>query len=547
MPRTGVIDQNGLRVARLRDGAGNSEGERLSERWESRIWPRWMLPGAVFGALWCLLIECLAQYWTVEPEYNFGCLVPALGGYLFWLRWRSRPAPSAPKAGLVAAVFWVTALGLLPVWLVVQANPDWRVLAWLLAGQTVVLSLCVIYWSGGRAWLGHFAFSICLILAAVPWPTLIESGVVQALTKLSTLATVGGLHLLGIEAVPHGNVIELRTGWLGVDEACSGIRSLQATLMLTIFLGELYRTSLQRRYVLLVTGAGIAVVCNSFRTICLAMVAAKQGTESVGTWHDPIGYALMTACFLAVLAAARIIAGPLAVLPPATKIGPARYPSRLLIGLGAWILFVFVGTEVWYWAHRPTETVKWGVAWPVRKAGFTEIPITKAEKDALLFDQGRGATWTNGDGSRWAAYFFRWAQGPSWSRILARGHRPEVCFPAAGYSASGDYGMINVQVQGLLIPFHALEFWDGAEKAYVFFCVSEDGWKGQEPIRDQDKLSQLTRLRAVLLGERGLAQQTFEIVISGYQSQVEAETVFRREIAAMIEIQPGNRLAPASS
>jgi Transmembrane exosortase (Exosortase_EpsH) len=102
-----------------------------------------MVAGAVFGALWCMLIERLAQYWVVEPEYSFGWLVPIVCGYLCWLRWRSRPAPGAPKLGLARYVFWVTALGLLPTWLIVKANPDWRVVARLLAGQRVILSLCV--------------------------------------------------------------------------------------------------------------------------------------------------------------------------------------------------------------------------------------------------------------------------------------------------------------------------------------------------------------------------------------------------------------------
>ncbi len=508
---------------------------------------RWMVTGAIFGALWYLLIERLAQYWAVEPEYNFGWLVPILCGYLFWLRWRSRPAPAAPKVGLTGCVFWVTALGLLPTWLIAQANPDWRLVAWLLAGQTVLLSLCVTYWSGGRAWLGHFAFSICLILAAVPWPTFLESAVVHSLTQLSTLVTVGALHLLRVGAVQNGNLIELPSGSVGLDEACSGIRSLQAVLMLTLFLGELYRTSFQRRYALVVIGAVIAFTSNSVRTISLAMVAAKQGIESVATWHDPIGYTLMTACFLSVLGAAHVIAGPLPPLPPAVKTRPVHYPYRLLVGLGVWILFVFVGTETWYRAHTPAQMTRWSVSWPVHNAEFADIPMTKSEAEALLFDQGRGATWTNEDGSRWAAYFFRWIQGPSWSRILARGHRPEVCFPAAGYRASADHGMISVQVKGLSIPFHALDFQDGDDTEYVFFCVWEDGLKSSARPRSQDKWSQFTRLRSVLVGERGLAQQTLEIVISGFKNQTDAETAFRQEMANLIEIGSDNLVAAASN
>jgi exosortase len=537
-----VIHQRGL--TERRPGGPNQIAE-TGPVWRKQFTrlPRWMVVGAVFGALWCLLIERLGQYWTVDSEYNFGWLVPILCGYLFWLRWRSRPAPSAPKLGLARCIFLVTAFGLLPTWLVVQANPDWRTVSWLFAGQTVTLSLCLIYWSGGRAWLSHFAFSIGLILTAVPWPTFFESGVVHALTRLSTLATVGGLNLLRIAAVQNGNVIELQTGSVGLDEACSGIRSLQAVLMLTVFLGELYRTSFRRRCLLVFIGAAIAVVCNSVRTTYLAFIAAKQGNECMAAWHDPIGYALMAACFLAVLATARIIAGDLATLPPAARTKPVHYPYRLLVGLGAWILLIFVSTEIWYRAHTPNLTTKWSVSWPVHKAEFADIPITKSEAEALLFDHGRGAMWTNADGSHWVAYFFRWNAGPGWSRILARGHRPEVCFPAGGYVACGDHGTISVQAKGLAIPFHALDFRDGEGKKYVFFCVWEEGLKITERPRGQDKWSQLTRLRAVWLGERSLAQQTLEIVISGYESQAEAEMALRREIASLVEIGSDNLLA----
>ena len=67
---------------------------------------------------------------------------------------------------------------------------------------------------------------------------MIEQPVIQGLTRLNTALTVEILGLLGIPAVPQGNVIELATGSVGIDEACSGIRSLQATLMISLFLGE---------------------------------------------------------------------------------------------------------------------------------------------------------------------------------------------------------------------------------------------------------------------------------------------------------------------
>jgi exosortase len=493
-----------------------------------------------------MLVERLGQFWAVEAEYSFGWLVPLLAGYLFWLRWLSRPAVSVPKLGWTRQALALIAFGLLPTWLIAQVNPDWRAVAWLLAGETVGLSLGVIYLMGGMAWVKHFGFSICLILAAVPWPTSLERGIVQALTQLATVATVGALNTMRIDAVQHGNLIELRTGFVGIDEACSGIRSLQAVLMVTLFLGELYRTSFSRRYALVLVGALIAFGCNVARTTFLASAAAEQGVQSIATWHDPVGYALMTACFLLVLGVARVIAGPLSALRPAVRSGLPHYPYRLLVSLGCWILFIGVGTEIWYRVHARAATTRWTFAWPLNKADFANIPISKVEAEELLFSEGRGGEWSNGDGSHWVAYFFKWAEGPSWSRILARGHRPEVCFPAAGYKACGDHGMIEIQAAGLSIPFQALDFEDRGNKNYVFFCLWEEGLKSSERPRSQDKWSQFTRLRSVLLGERNLAQQTLEIVISGYDSPERAETAFRREIVTLINPETREVVADAS-
>jgi exosortase len=541
-----VTNQKSLKWPQWRGLDRGADAKGLSGMGPPEKFPRWLVGTAVFGALWCMLIERLAQYWTVEPEYNFGWLVPLVCGYLFWLRWRSRPEGGVTRPKLARVVIGLTAGALFPTWLIAQGNPDWRIIAWLLTSETVLLCLGFIYLIGGRPWLAHFAWSICLILAAVPWPSFLESGAVQVLTRLSTTVTVGTLNLVGIDAVQQGNLIALHTGFLDVDAACSGIRSLQAVVMVALFLGELYRTSFERRYGLVFVGAVIAFLCNALRTTGLAMVAAKQGVESVGVWHDPVGYTMMAACFLLVIGAARVIAGPLPALPVAQRSRLSVYPYRLLLGFGGWLLFVGVSTEIWYRIHVPAGSPRWAFVWPVHKAEFADIPIAKLEAADLLFSDGRAGEWSNGDGSHWVAYFFKWADGPSWSRVLARGHRPEVCFPAAGYKACGDHGVIEIQARGLTIPFHALDFEQEGSKDYVFFCLWEDGLKSSERPRPQDKWSQLTRLRSVLSGQRNLAQQSLEIVISGYDTPEQAQTAFRREIVTLINTGTEDVVADAS-
>ena len=171
------------------------------------------------------------------------------------------------------------------------------------------------------------------------------------------------------------------------------------------------------------------------------------------------------------------------------------------------------------------------------RQAFADIPISKPEAESLLFDEGRGAEWTNEDGSHWVAYFFRCGQGPLSVSDSSACHRPENCFPGAGYKPCGDHGIITVQVKAL-DSFPCIGFREGDNKEYVFFCLWEEGAKSSERPRIEDKWSRLAKLRSVLLGQRNLGQQTLEIVITGYGSPKQAEAAFRREIVRLIEKEP---------
>ena len=107
-----------------------------------------ILPFAVFGALWYLLIRHLSIYWNLNPQYSYGWFAPVICAYLFFIRWFTRPSPGpAPSRG-AQWVFWIAAFALLPTWVVEQPNPDWRLLSWLLTLEIVTLSLCAIYFVG---------------------------------------------------------------------------------------------------------------------------------------------------------------------------------------------------------------------------------------------------------------------------------------------------------------------------------------------------------------------------------------------------------------
>jgi exosortase/archaeosortase family protein len=315
--------------------------------------------------------------------------------------------------------------------------------------------LCAIYFLGGRSWLRRFAFSICLIFAVIPWPGVAEDFIIQGLMQVATSVTVEVLNLFHVPALQHGNLIEIRTGLLGIDEACSGIRSLQATVMISLFLGELYRAAWRRRVVLILCGILIAFFCNVGRAFLLSWVAANDGIEVVAKWHDPAGFTILGACFLLLWGFARLLFGKPATVQPSAESVPRPLPYRLVIGLGASLLISVAGSETWYRVHETRETLRWSFGWPVAKEHFSDLAISKYAAGELRFDEGRAASWRENDGTRWTAFFFKWAAGPTRSRVLAHMHRPQDCLPGAGFKFEEDRGIITIEARGIddSVPF----------------------------------------------------------------------------------------------
>jgi hypothetical protein len=192
------------------------------------------------AVLWLWLFFHLHVEWSLNSQYNYGWSVPFLGLLLFYFRWQRRPAPEPGKGRPAAHVaMGCLLLLLLPIRVIEEANPDWRLLSWILALSVVAFSLLALYRAGGRAWLAHFAFPVCFPLAAVPWPVQFENATVQTMMRGVASIAVEITGWLGVGAYQIGNVIQLRNGFVGVDEACSGVKTFQAGLMVALVLGEM--------------------------------------------------------------------------------------------------------------------------------------------------------------------------------------------------------------------------------------------------------------------------------------------------------------------
>jgi len=539
-----------------------------------KVW----LPLAIFSVLWLDLWRLLSSQWEAREQYAYGWFVPVFAAVLFMRRWPDRPAarfplsalPFAPsclrfplcafRSALCALAFLLV---LLPLRVAYEINRDWPLMSWLYAAIVVGATLYALFLAGGRPWLEHFAFPVALILVAVVWPYRIEKGLTQGLMRLDASLTVELLGWMDIPALQRGNLIELSTGTVGVDEACSGIRSFQSSLMAALVMGELYRFRFLPRAALLVSGIVLGFGFNVVRTLLLSWQANKNGIGAIAKWHDPAGMTITVACFFALWALAVVIkrktadrkveegrekreegSAPPTTLSPlpsascstpsALRFQPSGFSPLLsyLVGCGCCALLSIGATEAWYRSHGNPNAGKfyWTAAMPTNQPDFKAVEMPPRTLQLLAFDEGANGAWTE-NGRDWTAYFCRWKPRSVESVITSRIHRPERCLPAAGLNQVSESKLVWYDAGPFKLPFRKYVFEGEGRALFVFFCQWEDGFKEQAGMQDSN---QAGRLQSVLAGRRVVGQQTLELILSGYPSLDDADQAVRERLPSLI-------------
>jgi exosortase len=481
--------------------------------------------------------------------------------------------------GLLAFLF-------LPTRLVEAATPEWRPLQWLLASEVIGLTLGVIYLAGGKGWLRQAAFPICFFFVAIPWPTPIEQPIIQGLSRMNAALVVEVLGCMGVPAMQHGNVIEVSTGMVGINDACSGIRSLQSSLMISLFFGEFYL--LRRPFRLCFVGLGfiLAMGCNLFRASLLAWIAAKQGTAAISSYHDEAGLTIVVACALALwgvgsLLSRRRSAGVPPAGSPSVSLGDGgrwaagqgqkmegggrrtedggrsnSQPSTIsyqpinwvqsikpiAISLILWLAVVETGVELWY--HIRESHLQPGPAWtvnlPERDATFVPLPLNHDEHTLLRFDEAKQGQWQESDGTTWQVYYFNWRPGRV-AGYLAKRHTPDICLSATGMKMLSGPILTGLDIHGVYLPMRSYVFQGPAGTLQVFQCHWEAGVKSAYAAES----SRFNLIRGIWAGRGNQGQKVLEIIITGYDDPGLAKQALARQLDRLIKIEEQEKLAQA--
>lgn len=483
----------------------------------------------VLGALTIALVGILWPHWRRNPELSHAFLTPLI--FVLLLREsRSVSALRVPSGAtlLLAQITALTAgLVVLAASGLYAAALDWShsLVAFSL---TVALALC---WTAGvLAFHGRpgaplrlnwpAIVAILLWLLSAPLPPGTYSRLTLGLQLAVSENVVRALHLLGIAASRHGNVIELATTSVGVEEACSGVRSLISC----VFAGLLFSATLVRspwaRAGLIALSAPLAVAMNFVRSLLLTLLA-NAGVPIAGSWHDWTGFAVLGATALLLGGLALVLGRPARRRPQARAAIPdaapppvdggasdAAPPAQPGTGASLWVLLsglvAAVALAVFFvgntrpsprhnapvpnlWAVLPETSHGWGVQTSDNLYQFSSTLQTNhlAQRTYLRPTESGMVQIT--------IYLAYWRAGQAPASLVAS-HTPDACWPGSGWTArSNSAPRETLQVGGRRLPeAEARAFSKDDFPQYVWFWHLYDG----HPIAYRDPYSARELLRS---------------------------------------------------
>jgi exosortase len=439
----------------------------------------------LFLGLWGMLLAHLAREWWNNPQYGYGLFVPFLCA---WFLWQNRgsiaaafgPPPSGPPPRLANALLCAGALLLFPLELYRQIAPGLR--GFGTGGALLCLGLT--YWTlkhlGMKKIPGVIWGVALLFLTSVPWPSTIEVVVIQGLMKVTAQLSSEVLYWVGIPATQRGNLIELESGIVGIDEACSGVRSLQSCLMAAVALSLLFRLSWRRTLALIITGQVLAFAGNSIRSITLTCLAARDGLSAVEKFHDPAGWSILIGVTLVLYLIAwrwEMPAPPQKAVPIGAVFDKLDW-SHLPRARAAFSIAVIclAGAQLWYVTRErlepPLATPSLRFS-PTQEVDAVELPVSKGILEQLLPQKGANYQVSSPDSGFAAVYYFFWEPSPE--NRTGFFHRPDVCMSGIGWEPEGAVKEVTIPLGSTPTQWYLFRFKRGQKRILQAWGVWRDG------------------------------------------------------------------------
>ncbi|PTY04715.1 hypothetical protein DB347_18590 [Opitutaceae bacterium EW11] len=448
---------------------------------------------------WCVQ---LWPQWLHNPDLSHGLLTPLLFiALMAEARRISAPRFLPASRTLTLAVLFtaVVSVVLLALGGLYAAALTWShavVEALLACSLATLLASAWLAGCGRASRLISFSWPAAVAvfgwLFTAPLPPGSYTRLTQHLQLGVTGAVLSTLNLLGIAAVRNGNVINLAHTSVGVEDACTGVRSLVSCLFAGIVLSALLVRRPWQRVLLIALSGPLALAMNLVRSLLLTLLA-NAGVEIRGAWHDVTGFAILaaTAALLAGLAwllerKSSEAPAPVEEIPGSQNQPEARPRLGASAGIvlaGALACLLLIGVFAFRTrpSVAPTRGPDMAALLPRQAAGWetrtsaTLYRFSSQLQTTHLVQQ----TYTRSDSAgpfQITVYVAFWPAGQVPVSLVAS-HTPDACWPGAGWREDPSaHGRVRLPFDsGTLPPAEYRRFELEGYPQHVWFWHFYDG------------------------------------------------------------------------
>ena len=488
---------------------------------------------ALLAAAWIWAIWSCAEYWRGNPNYSYGWIVPVLSLAYVARRLTLAQSENIARPILSVPIWMIIFIGIVAAAMIFALEFAREqvlhpiIVIWAIAFVPISLTLLACWLAGGRNLLRAELFPILFFLTAVPWPPRFEQPITAGLMQAVAAATTGLLHWFGIPAQTAGGAITLRTGVVGITEACSGMRSLQAGIMFGLAMGEWFLLRPLRRIALLLIAIALALCTNLVRTLALSLQAEWHGLAAVEKIHDLTGTLAVSILVVAIWICARALCQRDRVehfrfekLITCSRAMAETIPSASSRAATALLIAGVCGIAI---AQILSATID------ARDQAQTAPFFSVREDPSQTRLQLPPDVWnelhpTSGEYIRIRhprfgvgdAFHFFWKPSP-WNRFVLV-HRPDICMPGVGWESSRQPESITIDFSGRQTQFYLFRFRRGEIEALELWGV----WRNGDAVPLDYQPDQVLRAAAApqelhLEGKRRSATEIVGCVIGGNQ------------------------------
>ena len=446
------------------------------------VWLAVACVGVLLSIVFGDALTRMALNWEGKAEYSYGWLVPFITIFLIWQK--NETLRRIPFSGSWTGI-WLILFGIL-MFIVGTLSVLYSLIQYAFL---IVLAGCVLTFVGWRAFR-IMIVPLFVLAFMIPLPDILNSGLSETFQLWSSQLGVWILRRLGVSVFLQGNVIDLGSYKLQVEEACNGLRYMYPLLTFGFITAYFFKSSMWKRAVIVLSTIPITIFMNSARIAVIGVMVDHWGKSMAeGFLHEFEGWFVFVICLAILLGEMRLLArvgrnprplhavfgfslpGP---VPPGAYVKSRSIPKPFLVGT-VLLVVVALATSLLPSRVEAQQPRQEFVSFPMQLGpwkGHSER-MDEVYVDTLKFDDYILANYTDADRQQVNLYAAYYAS----QRAKGVPHSPRACIPGDGWRILSltQTRVPGAQVAGVSLAVNRVEIQKGDVKQLVYYWFQERG------------------------------------------------------------------------